>query len=331
MSDEAVQKTNDDATQCKLSAVSLKYWNDPYLGSFKVRANNPIGEHRKAPEIHRGYFTRVSGIWSLLEKSIEQICKTSATKFQIVNLGAGFDTLFWRFTDHLRVRGLEEKLNSFVDIDLAEVTAKKCMYVRKSKLLLNKIAGDGNEEVKFSRTDLHGEHYHIIAANFTDLQSLESKIKECAGFSFDLPTIFVAECVFVYIDPAKTKQFLQWSASKFHSSIALINHEQLNIFDKFGQVMLENLSQRGCSLPGLEACRDKTSHLNRLIESGWQNGHCWTMNEIYNYLPKDDVERVEKLDFLDERELVNQLFEHYCVSFGWKGQDFHRFDQIEFW
>ena len=38
---------------------------------------------------------------------------------------------------------------------------------------------------------------------------------------------------------------------------------------------------------------------------------------MYNYLPQDDISRVEKLEFLDERELVKQLFEHYCLTFAW--------------
>ena len=41
------------------------------------------------------------------------------------------------------------------------------------------------------------------------------------------------------------------------------------------------------------------------------------MNEIYDYLPKDEIARVEKIEFLDERELVKQLFEHYCITFAW--------------
>ena len=56
--------------------------------------------------------------------------------------------------------------------------------------------------------------------------------------------------------------------------------------------------------------------------AGWNNGHCWTMNEIYKMLPKDEVERVEKIEFLDEKELVSQLFDHYCVSYGWKNKSY---------
>ena len=137
MSEESVQRTNDDATQCKMSAVAHGYWSDTYLPAFKIRAS----ESRKAPEIHRGYYTRVKGIWSILVKTVEHLCqdRVKSNKFQIVNLGAGFDTLFWRISDHLEEKSLLNKLNSFVDIDLSEVTAKKCMAVRKSKLLLSHV------------------------------------------------------------------------------------------------------------------------------------------------------------------------------------------------
>merc|ERR1711997_1386315 len=113
--------------------------------------------------------------------------------------------------------------------------------------------------------------------------------------------------------------FLKWIKRKFdRSGVALLNHEQLNMNDRFGQVMLENLSQRGCGLPGVTACRDKQSQCDRLkVHAGWNGAHCWTMNEVYDYLPKDEVAQVEKLVFLDERELVKQLFEHYCITFGW--------------
>ena len=55
------------------------------------------------------------------------------------------------------------------------------------------------------------------------------------------------------------------------------------------------------------------------------------MNEIYNMMPKEEIERVEKIEFLDERELVSQLFEHYCVSYGWKSMSMISLDDMEFW
>ena len=50
---------------------------------------------RKAPEIHLGYFTRIRGIWALIDQ-VAALCLQSDCNYQIVNLGAGYDTLYWR-------------------------------------------------------------------------------------------------------------------------------------------------------------------------------------------------------------------------------------------
>ena len=156
MSEEFVQRTNDDATQSKRSAVSLGYYKDPYLSAFgKSSGFSDVGA-RKAPEINLGYWTRVSSIWHLLIKTIDRVSELQGQKIQILNLGAGYDTLFWRLTDYLEQISKVEILQCFVDIDLPENSARKCLSVRRSKELLAKVAGDGNEEVKFSSTDLHG-------------------------------------------------------------------------------------------------------------------------------------------------------------------------------
>ena len=68
---DAVQRTNDDATQSKRSAVELGYWDDPYLKSM-IPWNPGGGDRssRKSPEIHLGYFTRVAGMWRLIEELV---------------------------------------------------------------------------------------------------------------------------------------------------------------------------------------------------------------------------------------------------------------------
>ncbi len=60
--DEAVRSTNDDASSCKLAAVRLGYWKDPYLPSLVRSAE------RRTPEINRGYFARVRSIDSLIQQ-----------------------------------------------------------------------------------------------------------------------------------------------------------------------------------------------------------------------------------------------------------------------
>ncbi|OXU21497.1 hypothetical protein TSAR_002660 [Trichomalopsis sarcophagae] len=63
--DEATQATNDDASECKRSAVQLGYWTDNFISLFVKQPN------RKAPEINRGYYARVKGIEVFLDKFLK--------------------------------------------------------------------------------------------------------------------------------------------------------------------------------------------------------------------------------------------------------------------
>lgn len=63
----------------------------------------------------------------------------------------------------------------------------------------------------------------------------------------------IAECVLVYIETANCNNLLKWIASNF-TSAAFVNYEQVNMNDRFGEVMLSNLRARGCNLAGVESC-----------------------------------------------------------------------------
>lgn len=63
--DEAIQATNDDASECKRYAVQLGYWCDPFISLFVKQTA------RKAPEINRGYYARVKGIELFVDKFLK--------------------------------------------------------------------------------------------------------------------------------------------------------------------------------------------------------------------------------------------------------------------
>jgi [phosphatase 2A protein]-leucine-carboxy methyltransferase len=65
-SDDAVRATNDDAAQCKRFAVEKGYWTDPYIAFL-----TPNAKSKHAPEINRGYFARVMGVRTLLQKFLK--------------------------------------------------------------------------------------------------------------------------------------------------------------------------------------------------------------------------------------------------------------------
>ena len=262
--DSAVESTNDDATSCKRSAVQFGYWNDPYIRHMAKFVE------RKAPEIHLGYYTRVQGLRHLLEKSVQMI-RAHGKPIQIINLGAGFDTLFWRLKvhDHIHsfIHSKEGKhssllllcpipwqsnlsinsfyfifqdelpagtIRNFIEVDYPGVTARKCLSIKKCQSLLEKVT-DEDGEVKLSKTDLHGKDYHIVGADFTQIPALEQKLSECA-VDYAIPTIFLSECVLIYISPGQVNGFLSWTQTRFTSALVFLNHEQINMSDRFGQV-----------------------------------------------------------------------------------------------
>ncbi|XP_042827830.1 leucine carboxyl methyltransferase 1-like [Panthera tigris] len=71
-------------------AVNIGYSHDPYIQHF-VR----LSKERKAPEINRGYFARVHGVHQLIKAFLGK----TECPCEILNLGAGMDTTFWRLKD----------------------------------------------------------------------------------------------------------------------------------------------------------------------------------------------------------------------------------------
>ena len=167
--DDAVQSTNDDATLCKLSAVSMGYWSDPFLPHMA----KPSSRDRRAPEIHLGYYARVAGVRLLVDKFFEA-CDTAV---QVINLGAGFDTTFWRLLEEGR------PVKNFVEIDFAGVSARKCHLIKRHKELMGLVAGE-EADIRLSKTDLHSTRCDIRPA----LQSccMPNVLSLIQSFEFEL-------------------------------------------------------------------------------------------------------------------------------------------------
>lgn len=105
-------------------------------------------------------------------------------------------------------------------------------------------------------------------------------------------------------------------------------------YDPFGQVMLENLKERGCDLLGIEACSSLEAQKERLQNQLSQTseadkdknmkvdveGH--TMTTVYNQLlGKADKARIERIEIFDEFEEWDMLQSHYCLCLGKKFQE----------
>nr|XP_020660497.1 leucine carboxyl methyltransferase 1 isoform X1 [Pogona vitticeps] len=301
-SDEAVRGTCDDASQCKRYAVNKGYWKDPYIEHF---VRQP--KERKAPEISRGYYARVQGVGRLLKAFLEK----TEHNCQIINLGAGMDTLFWKLKDENLLP------RKYFEVDFPTIVTRKIHNI-KSKPPLSKPITEthSGESLLIDAHSLDSSRYAIIGADLRDLPKLEENLKKC-NLDAQLPTLLVAECVLIYMTPEHSAHLLKWVAGMFPTAM-FINYEQVNMGDRFGQIMIENLKSRQCSLVGVEDCRSLDTQKERFLLSGWETASAIDMVTVYNCLPPEDVRRIEALEFLDEKELLEQLMQHYCLVWATK-------------
>lgn len=254
-SDDAIQSTNNDASSFKAYAVNKGYWHDSYIQYFASTIKNQQtqmpGEH-KPPEMSRGYFARVHAIRSLIDKFLDKYLNNSA-KCQIVNLGAGYDTLYFNLQDKNRLP------DKYVEIDFNRIVSSKIRIIKSKKVLSDKLnmsvdknlqnektpvktgtelfimpampppltlptSSASSSNIPTSNTELHSQIYHLISADLRNLVDLDKKLNEC-NLDFEVPTLFVTECVLVYMNPDHSNNLLQHFAKAFKQCV-FVNYEQ---------------------------------------------------------------------------------------------------------
>lgn len=79
--------------------------------------------------------------------------------------------------------------------------------------------------MRFSSTDLHAGKYHVVGADLRVVNEVKQKLSE-AEVNGELPTLFLAECVLVYVESRQTAELLQWLSTTFPTAL-FINYEQV--------------------------------------------------------------------------------------------------------
>lgn len=180
-------------------------------------------------------------------------------------------------------------------------------------------AGNGgspadSEKKSLGARSFVSEDYHVIGADLRDITYTERQLLG-AGMDFSLPTLFLSECVMVYIHPEESSRIIEWAAKNFTGGAVFCSYEQIHPHDPFGQTMMKNLKSRGCSLLGLETYPDLPAHRKRFLDLGWAHWSGWDMNDIYkHFLNPSELARIEKLELFDEFEEWHMIQGHYCIN-----------------
>ena len=140
-----VAKTNDEAVACRVSAVSLGYYDDKYVALLDPnRKASSSPSIRKSPLINRGTYIRTKSIdYHINNLFLDSLPDNNngPLAFQIVSLGAGSDSRFFQFESlwKLKAKKFASSLFKYYEIDFPEVTSKKSRLIYKHKELLEKL------------------------------------------------------------------------------------------------------------------------------------------------------------------------------------------------
>lgn len=175
--------------------------------------------------------------------------------------------------------------------------------------------------------DLHADGYHLAAC---DLRCPASVRRALAGSAWSgaAPTLLLAECVLAYLRPEPAAALLRALALD-HPCAALLLYDQCNLGDRFGEVLVRNMGARGCGVCGASALAARgppAERALRLTQLGWERARAWDMTQMWRALPLHERARVERLEMLDEGELLQQLHKHYALALATRSDLFADID-----
>ncbi|OSD00268.1 leucine carboxyl methyltransferase [Trametes coccinea BRFM310] len=322
--DAAIRATDNDAALARLSAVRKGYLTDPFITPLVPRAHL---EPLRPPLINIGTYVRSEALDELVNGWLA-LSQQEGVKCQIVSLGAGSDTRFWRIATGPN----QDTLARYIEIDFPEITTKKAMAIRKSKDLSSLLGKPEDVHLGNGGTALHSPVYSLLAADLRRPPAESLAPLLTAGpeppLAPHLPTLLIFECVLVYMTPEASGAILQWFTDYFQNNqpsrdgrgvLGSIVYEMFALGDQFGKVMVNNLKARNVTLPGAEPYPTFESLPTRFLQHGWDVARALTLKDIRrDYIDPSELERISQLEMLDEIEELELVLAHYAITWGVK-------------
>ncbi|XP_071803609.1 tRNA wybutosine-synthesizing protein 4-like [Asterias amurensis] len=303
--DTRVQGTNDSSIVSKCSITAQGYFQDEYLRLFVSKTA------RRSPLINRGYYIRARAV----DDYLKQFLATNQDKQkQIISLGAGFDSAFFRLQSNGHLTN-----TTFYEVDFPDLVKRKGTIIKSneelSKLLIN---GKNVESNTQNGVYLTSENYHLLGVDLTDLNLLQRTLK-LLGISSQAPTFLLSECVLTYMRVSSSDALIQWAAESFPNAVFL-TYEQIHPEDAFGYVMQKHFDKLNSRLKAIGTYPTTEAQLLRLKNLGWQGITAVDMNSYYTTrVSLTERMRVERLEPFDEFEEWHLQCNHYAVIAGYNG------------
>lgn len=281
----SVEDTALDAANAKCSAVSRGYYKDPYIEYF---IPNKI---QQLPPMNLGYYARGLAMMAAIMK----FHRIHGSNIQIVILGGGYDTLFWRLRD------MEVTCVRWYDLDLPFVVQ------RKGQVVANQI---------FQPLD----NYYLLECDLGKPGNVEKVLNE-NNFDASIPTVFIDECTLIYVDPDAVDTILKFAASL--PANGFISYGMIKPEDQFGQLMVQNFRKFGASLKSIEKYPSVKSYVDRFKNLGFSKVKVGDMNQCMNsVIHREDFIRIRRLEIQDDPDELSFMLAHYVLALGSSDDEF---------
>ncbi|KAM9710396.1 LOW QUALITY PROTEIN: tRNA wybutosine-synthesizing protein 4 [Menidia menidia] len=299
--DTAVQGTNDSSVVSKASAAARGYFRDTFLHRFVSKVT------RRAPLINRGYYVR----WRAVESCLSQFLQVTAKcpKRQILSLGAGFDSLFFRAFGALDAAVVFE-------LDFPSVARRKAALIGSDQTLLAML--DGAEFPPAGPVLVSSPRFVLLGLDLRE-RPLVDEALEAGGLDRAAPTLVLSEVVLTYMDTDSSDAVIGWAAQLLPQSL-FVMYEQIHPADAFGRIMTRHFEKLNSPLHALRRYPDAAAQSRRFLEKGWERCVCLDMNDFYlGLVSQEERDRVESLEPFDEHEEWNLKCSHYFVLTASRG------------
>jgi hypothetical protein len=201
------------------------------------------------------------------------------------------------------------------EVDFVEITGKKALVISKNDDLKTPIS-----PIQTAAGEVHSSQYHLIAGDLREWPKVVEKL-HLYGFDSNLPTLFISECVMVYMSPEASDALLQWIGQLPDSIV--VAYEQILPNDAFGKMMVQNLKSRNLDLLGVNAYPTLKAQKERYLKAGFKSAHAIDMDECYEkYVSPAEKARLSSIEKLDEVEEWRLLGQHYCLAWAWKNDEY---------
>ena len=215
-----------------------------------------------------------------------------------------------------------------LELDLQTVVDKKINVIQSKPKFHNFCKSNFTNfkmEQKNSQNCISSDQYVLRGCDLNNIEDLGKIIIE-ENFDLTVPTFIMSECVLVYLEPMGVRNILRYFSSNFEQCL-FMEYEMFNPNSNFGKMMMKNFTSRGVPLIGIENYQSLEGIHKMNIEEGFDECTVKDMDIIFrHWLPKAEMTRIRKLEFLDELEELNLIQSHYFISIAKKSKKSLQFE-----